>query len=164
MARTEDKIKAGAKGLLEPGEEILAAACARPRGWTQANARAGVDGAVSGAMGAKKMGGHVEAAREAGFELGSPMALAATNRRLLSIQISNPVGFGIGLKVKHLIAAVPLAEVDAIESKRLAAGKVLTATVRGVPFKLEIGAGGNVDGILEAHARARSELVSPNGR
>jgi hypothetical protein len=130
MARTEDKIKAGAKGLLEPGEEIVAAVSARPRGWTQAKARGGLDGAISGSLGAKKMGGHVEAAREAGFELGSPMALAATNRRLLSIQLSNPVGLGLGMKVKHLIAAVPLTEVDEIKSKRLAVGKVLTATVR----------------------------------
>jgi hypothetical protein len=47
MARSEDKIKEGASAFLEPGEEILAAFVARPRGWTQAGASQG-GGALAG--------------------------------------------------------------------------------------------------------------------
>jgi len=48
MARAEAKIKDGAAPFLEPGEEVLAAMVARPRGWTQSNASAG-GGAGAGA-------------------------------------------------------------------------------------------------------------------
>jgi hypothetical protein len=41
--------------------------------------------------------------------------------------------------------------------KRLAAGKTVTVTVRGNPFVLEVGAGGNAKGIAEALERARSQ-------
>jgi hypothetical protein len=48
------------------------------------------------------------------------------------------------LKVKDFVDAVPLSEVDSVESRRLAVGKTVTVTVRGVPFVLEVGAGANV--------------------
>jgi hypothetical protein len=84
MARYETKIKEGAVPFLEPGEEVVAAVMARPRGWTQAGASAGggfVAGMVGGAMGGKKQQKQVDAAEEAGFELASPMALAVTQQR-----------------------------------------------------------------------------------
>ena len=87
---------------------------------------------------------------DAGFELASPMALAVTDRRLLSLKISSPIGLGIGGDVKELVSAAPLGEVDSIEAKRLAVGKTVTVTVRGTPFTLEVGAGANVDGVVEA--------------
>jgi antitoxin (DNA-binding transcriptional repressor) of toxin-antitoxin stability system len=40
--------------------------------------------------------------------------------------------------------------------KRLAAGKTITVTVRGVPFVLEVGAGANAKGVAEAFERAKA--------
>ena len=160
MARFETKIKEGAAPFLEPGEEVLAAFVARPRGWTQAAASPGggaVAGVIGGALGGKKQQQNVAAAQEAGFELASPMALAITEQRLLSIEIGAPIGLGIGGKVKGLVSAAPLGEVDSIESKRLAAGKTVTVTVRGVPFTLEAGAGANVKGVEEAFAQGKQQ-------
>ncbi len=159
MARAEAKIKEGAAPFLEPGEEVLAAMVARPRGWTQSTASAGggaLAGAIGGALGGKKQRESVEGAEQAGFELASPMALAVTQRRLLSLKISSPIGLGIGGDVKELVSAVPVGEVDSIEVKRLAVGKTVTVTVRGVPFTLEVGAGANANGVAEAFEQARA--------
>ena len=84
------------------------------------------------------------------------MALAVTQRRLLSISIAAPIGLGMGGKVKELVSAVPLSEVDSIEVKRLAAGKTITVTVRGTPFVLEVGAGANAKGVAEAFESAKA--------
>ena len=159
MARAEAKIKDGAAPYLEPGEEVLAAIVARPRGWTQSNASPGggaVAGAIGGVLGGKKQQENRGAAEDSGFEIASPMALAVTNKRLLSLKISNPVGLGIGGDVKELVSAAPLGEVDSIELKRLAVGKTVTVTVRGTPFVLEVGAGANAKGIVEAFERSKS--------
>jgi hypothetical protein len=159
MARFETKIKDGAAPHLEQGEEVLAAIVARPRGWTQANASAGggaIAGMVGGELGHKKQRDNTAAAEDAGFQLGSPMALAVTNQRLMSLDISSPIGLGIGGNVKGVISAVPLEAVDSIEVKRLAAGKVVTVTVRGTEFKLEVGAGANAKGVAEAFDSAKA--------
>ena len=159
MARAEAKIKDGAAPYLEDGEEVLAAMVARPRGWTQSNASPGggaVAGLIGGTLGGKKQQQNVGAAEEAGFEITSPMALAVTNRRLLSLKISSPVGLGIGGEVKELVSSAPLSEVDSIELKRLAVGKTVTVTVRGTPFVLEVGAGANAKGIAEAFEQAKA--------
>ena len=159
MARAEAKIKEGAAPYLEQGEEVLAAIVARPRGWTQSSASPGggaLAGAIGGAIGAKKQQKNVEAAEQSGFEITSPMALAVTNRRLLSLKISSPVGLGIGGDVKELVGAAPLSDVDSIELKRLAVGKTVTVTVRGTPFVLEVGAGANAKGVAEAFESAKS--------
>jgi hypothetical protein len=162
MARAEAKIKDGAAPFLEPGEEVLAAIVARPRGWTQSNASPGggaVAGAIGGMLGGKKQQENIAAAQDSGFEIASPMALAVTNRRVLSLKISNPVGLGIGGDVKELVSSAPLGEVDSIESKRLAVGKTVTVTVRGSEFVLEVGAGANVKGVTESFAQAKGQAA-----
>ncbi len=159
MARAENKIKDGAAPHLEPGEEVLAAVVARPRGWTQANASAGgglIPGMVGGALGNKKQQQNVDSAESAGFELASPMALAVTQSRLIVFKISSPIGLGMGGDVKELVSAAPLAEVDSIEVKRLAVGKTMTVTVRGNPFVLEVGAGANAGGVADAFESAKA--------
>jgi hypothetical protein len=108
MARSDAKIKEGAAPFLEPGEEVVAAVVARPRGWVQANASSGggaIAGMVGGAIGGKKQQKNVASAEEAGFELANPMALAVTQSRLLSIKVTAPVGLGIGMKVQELVSA-----------------------------------------------------------
>lgn len=159
MARAEDNIKKGAAEFLEPGEEVLAAVVARPRGWTQGTASAGggaLAGAIGGAIGGKKQQQSVEAAGEAGFELASPMALAVTPRRLVSLKVGSPMGLGIGMNVKEFVSAVPLSDVDSIEVKRLAVGKTIKVTIRGQEFMLEVGAGANANGVAEEFERAKA--------
>ena len=132
---------------------------ARPRGWTQAGASIGggaAAGLIGGAIGGKKQKQNIDAAQQSGFELASPMALAVTARRLLSLKVTAPVGLGIGMKVQELVSAVPIGDVDSIEVKRLAVGKTVTVTVRGVPFVLEVGAGANANGVAEALERAKA--------
>ena len=159
MARFETKIKEGAAPFLEPGEEVLAAVVARPRGWTQASAAPGggaIAGAIGGAIGGKKQQSQVEAAESSGFEIASPMALAVTQKRVLSLDIAAPIGLGMGGKVKGLVSAAPIADVDSIEVKRLAVGKTVTVTVRGVEFVLEVGAGANANGVAESFEQAKA--------
>ena len=159
MARFETKIKEGAAPFMENGEEVVAAVVARPRGWTQASASPGggaIAGAIGGAIGGKKQQANVEAAQQTGFELASPMALAVTQQRLLSISIAAPIGLGMGGKVKELVSAVPVSEVDSVEVKRLAVGKTITVTIHGTPFVLEVGAGANANGVAEAFDKAKA--------
>jgi hypothetical protein len=159
VARFETKIKEGAAPFLEPGEEVVAAVVARPRGWTQSNASPGggfAAGMVGGAIGGKQQRRNIDAAESAGFELASPMALAVTPRRVLSLKIAAPIGLGMGGKVKELVSAVPVSEVDAIEVKRLAVGKTVTVTINDVPFVLEVGAGANANGVAEAFRQAKA--------
>jgi hypothetical protein len=159
MARYETKIKEGAAPFLEDGEEVVAAVMARPRGWAQSNASAGggfAAGMIGGALGGKKQQEQVAAADEAGFELASPMALAVTQRRLLSLKVGALIGMGMGGRVEGLVSAAPLSDVESIEVKHLAAGKTITVTVRGVPFVLEVGAGANAKGVAEAFERAKA--------
>ncbi|MEO8688154.1 MAG: hypothetical protein ABI611_08020 [Solirubrobacteraceae bacterium] len=138
------KITEGAEPFLEDGEEVLAALVARPRGWTQSMAG-------SGMLGAAQQGKARNGAEAAGFQLASPMVLAVTQRRLLSFKAASARG-----KVEELVGAAPHADVDAIEIKRLLLGKVVTVTVRGVPFKLEVNAKADAKGVADAFDRAKA--------
>jgi hypothetical protein len=84
------------------------------------------------------------------------MALAVTPRRFLSLKVTAPIGAGIAMKVQELVSAMPVSEVDSIEVKRLAIGKTVKVTVRGVPFVLEMGAGASAKGIAEALKHAKT--------
>jgi hypothetical protein len=152
MNRQEQKIKDQAGSLLEEGEELLAAVIARPRGWTQTHA-----GSLH--LGANQQGKSRSAAAEAGFPLASPMALAVTDRRLLSISISSPIGLGKGGDVKELVGAVPVAEVDSIEIKRLLAGKVLKLHIHGEEIKLEVNAAADAKGLIAALEGSKTATV-----
>jgi hypothetical protein len=114
-SRFEQKIKEGARPFLEPGEEIQASILARPRGFTQSLAAGSVAGRVAGSLGGRKVANNVAAARDAGFQITSPMALVVSQRRLLAFKIGEVIGFGIGGAVKDLVSAVPVADVDAIQ-------------------------------------------------
>lgn len=150
--RSEDKIREGARPWLAEGEEVLAAFVARPRGWTQ-----GVAGSIH--VGAGQQAAAHAGAEAASFRLGSPMALAITDRRLLSLGMGAQVGMGIGGGVKELLGEAPLAAVDSIEVKRLLVGKVVTVTIRGNHFKLEVGAGANTKGVVAAFEQHRVAAV-----
>jgi hypothetical protein len=146
---SEDKIREGAQPFLEDGEQVLAAFVARPRGWTQQMA-----GSIH--LGGHQQGQAREGAESAGFALASPMALAVTQKRLLSLSLGAQAGMGVGGGVKELVGEAPLSEVDSIKVKRLLIGKVVELGVRGQSFKLEAGAGANVKGVAEAFEQARA--------
>jgi hypothetical protein len=148
---SEDKIREGAQPWLQAGEEVLAAFVARPRGWTQAHA-----GSLH--VGARRQGKAHEGAEAGGFTLASPMALAITDRRLLSFAMGAQVGMGVGGGIEDLVGQAPLADVDAIKVKRLLMGKVVEVVVRGESFKLEAGAGANAKGVAEAYERSRAAV------
>jgi hypothetical protein len=151
LSRYEQKIKDGARQFLEPGEEVLTAVIAAPRGYTQA---------MAGSMhlGASQQGRATDAAAAAGLVLRAPMALAVTQRRLLTLNIGTPLGLGLGGKVKELLSAVPLDAVDAVEVKRLALGYTILVTVRGTAFKLEANAASGAKGFAEKFERASLAL------
>jgi hypothetical protein len=148
----EDKIKEQAEPYLEPGERVLAAFIAQPRGANMA--RAG--GLAPSAIGGRKVKEARRAAEASGLQLARPMALALTDRRLVVLKISPPIAMGKGGDVKELVSAVPLTDVDSIEIKRLLVGKVVVVTVDGAAVKLEAGAGANAKGLAEGFARARA--------
>ena len=98
-------------------------------------------------------------AQAGGFELASPLALAITDRRLLSLGLGATPGMGMDGEVKELVGEAPLEAVDSIEIERLLMGKVVTITVRGSEFKLEAGAGANAKGVVEAFEARRGAAV-----
>jgi hypothetical protein len=110
-------------------------------------------------LGTHQQGGAREAATNSGFPLASPMALVLTNRRLLSFEISSPIGLGMGGDVKQLIGAAGLEEVDSIDSKRLLAGKIVKLRVRGGDeIKLEVNAAADVKGLIAACEGSRATV------
>ncbi len=148
----EDKIKGQAEPYLEPGERVLAAFIAQPRGTNVAMG----GGLAPSAIGGRKIKEARRVAEAGGLQLARPMALAVTDRRLVVFKVSAPIAMGKGGDVKELVSAVPLTDVDSIEVKRLLVGKVVVVTVGGAGVKLEAGAGANAKGLAEEFARARA--------
>ena len=148
-SKQEQKVIQGVQPFLEDGEEVQGAIIARPRGWTQASA------------GSLAVGSHQQAkahagAEAGGFQLASPMALVLTQRRLLAVEISSPIGMGKGGEVKGIAGAAPIGDVDSIELKRLLLGKVVNVSVRGEEFKLEVNAKADAGGLADAFKRVRA--------
>jgi hypothetical protein len=150
----EDKIKEQAGTYMQPGERVLAAFIARPRGATQAS----MGGLAGNIIGGRKATQQRQAAKDAGLQLASPMALALTDKRLLVLRVSAPIGLGKGGDVKDLVSEAPLADVDSIEVKRLLAGKIVTVTVRGTSFKLEVGTGMDTKGVADGLVLAKAAV------
>ena len=148
-SKQEAKVKEEARQYLEPGEDVVAAIVARPRGWTQSMA-----GSLH--IGGRQQGGAREGAEGAGVELASPMAVAITQRRMLTLELGSTVGMGAGGSVKRLMSSVPLADVDSIEIKRLALGKIVKITVHGSEFKLEANAAADAKGLVAALEQGRA--------
>jgi hypothetical protein len=152
MSRYEQKVKDGVARLLEDGEQVLAAVIAGPRDSMQQAARLMQ-------LGSAKSGRVRGAAEQVDLRLEAPMAVALTQWRLLALKIGAPTGLGVGGRVKALLSAVPIAEVDSIVVKRLALGYTITLTVRGVAIKLEANAASGAKSL--AHAFDQARPVSP---
>lgn len=135
---------------LEEGEEVLASSIAQAKGFSRMM--------VSGLqLGQTQVAGSSAAAESGEIQLDNPMALVLTNRRLLTVKISAPIGLGIGGNVKEVMTAIPLAEVESIDVKKIALRQNITLTVRGVEIPLETNAKANARGLADEFARVKSQ-------
>jgi hypothetical protein len=148
MSKHEDQIRAAAAGKV--GQEILAAAFAKPRGATTAAA----GGLVAGEIGAQRSGRQHKGAGAAGIELGNPGAVAVTATSLLTLGVKVSLTGQIK-DVTEVLSVVPLAEVDSLEVKRMGMAGVMEISARGGSFKLE-GKAGDMKEFAETFSRAKA--------
>ncbi len=135
MANHEEAIRSGAAPFLEPGEVVLAAMVASPRGSTTAQM-----GGAAGLIGGSKAGKQAEGASAAGLVVERNSGLVLTPTRLLSLRLG--ISFTGSVKeVKELLGAMPLAEVSSLEASRMGAAGVVKVEANGAEFKLEAKAG-----------------------
>ena len=144
----EKKFAEGAQPYLEEGEQVLASCIAQAKGFSRMMV-SGLD------LGKREVGRASAAAEEGEVKVANPMALVITDRRLLTLAISAPIGFGIGGSVKDLLSAIPLDQVDSITVKKIAMRQNITVTIRGVEIPLETNAKANASGVAEAFTRAK---------
>jgi hypothetical protein len=128
MSKHEDSIKAETRGLMQPGEEIVAAVVVSPRGSSTALA----GGVGPGEIGARWAGKNARAAEDLGLVVKRNSGLALTNQRLITLDLAISLTGGIK-EVKEMLSEVPLDRVDEIKSK----WNVLTVNSGGAQFKLE---------------------------
>jgi hypothetical protein len=145
----EKKFEEGAQPYLEDGERVLASCIAQAKGYSKMMV-SGLD------LGKREVGRSTAAAAAGEVKVANPMALMLTDRRLLTLKISAPIGFGIGGAVKELLTAIPLDEVDSITVKKIALRQNITLTIHGVEIPLETNAKANAGGLAEAFSRAKA--------
>jgi hypothetical protein len=147
----EKKFSEGVQPYLNDGERVLASCIAQAKGFSRMM--------VSGLDLGKREVGRSTAAAEAGeVKVANPMALVLTDRRLLTVRISSPIGFGIGGNVKELLSAISLDDVDSIQVKKIALRQNITITVRGVEIPLETNAKANAGGLADEFARTKAPV------
>ena len=147
MAGHEESIREGAPPHLEPGEQILAAMVASPRGSTTA-----AMGGAAGMIGGSKVGGQAGSAAEAGLVVKRNSGLVLTPTRLVTLELA--ISFmGSVKEVKGLLSSIPLASVDSLEASRMGAAGVIKVASGGSEFKLE-GKAGPAKAFAEAFAQA----------
>jgi hypothetical protein len=135
MANHEEAIRAGATPFLEPGEVVLAAMVASPRGSTTAQM-----GGAAGIIGGGKAGKQGEGAAAGGLVVERNTGLVLTPTRLLTLRLG--ISFTGSVKeVKEQLGSLPLSEVTSLEASRMGAAGVLKVAANGSEFKLEAKAG-----------------------
>lgn len=144
----EKKFAEGVQPFLEEGESVVASCIAQSKGFS----RMMVSGLDLGKGEVRRASGAAEGAE---VKLDNPMALVLTDRRLLTVKISAPIGLGLGGSVKDLLTAIPIAEVDAIKVKRIALRQNITLVVHGVEIPLETNAKANASGVAEGFERLK---------
>jgi hypothetical protein len=144
----EKKFADGVQPFLEDGESVVASCIAQAKGFS----RMMVSGLDLGKSEVRRASG---AAASAEVKVDNPMALVLTDRRLLTVKISAPIGLGIGGSVKELLTALPISEVDSIKVKRIALRQNITLVVHGVEIPLEANAKANAGGVAEEFERLK---------
>ena len=135
MANHEEAITSGAAAFLEPGEVVLAAMVASPRGSTTAQ-MGGAAGLIGGSKAGKQGGG----AAAGGLVVERNSGLVLTPTRLVTLRLG--ISFTGSVKeVKELLGSLPLSEVTSLEASRMGAAGVIKVAANGSEFKLEAKAG-----------------------
>lgn len=135
MSNHEEAITTGATPFLEPGEVVLAALVASPRGSTTAQM-----GGAAGIIGGGKVGKQAQGAAAGGLTVERNSGLVLTPTRLLTFRLG--ISFTGSVKeVKEPLGALPLPEVTSLEVSRMGAAGVITVAANGSEFKLEAKAG-----------------------
>jgi hypothetical protein len=150
MSRHEQKIEDAAARVLEDDEQPLAV-CDRVPPAAAPSRRCG-----SLQLGSAQRGRAHAAADPVDLRLEAPMGVAITQRRLITLKLGTPIGLGIRGKLKQLMSAVPLEDVDSIVVKRMALGYMITLTIRGVEIRLEANAASGARTFAAAFERART--------
>jgi hypothetical protein len=152
VSKHQEQIIAAAKGKVE--EEILGAAWGKPRGATTAAA----GGGIAGEIGSRWAGKHRKGAEAAGIEIGNPGAVAVTPTSLITMKVKVSA-MGAIKEIVDVLSVVPLAEVDALEVKRMGLTGVMEISARGGAFKLE-GKAGDMKDLAEVFERAKGDAVA----
>lgn len=135
MANHEEAIRSGVASFLQPGEQVLAAMVASPRGSTTAQ-MGGAAGLIGGGKAGKQAGG----AAAAGLVVERNSGLVLTPTRLLTFRLGISM-MGAVKEVKEQLGEMPLTEVTSLEASRMGAAGVVKIEANGSEFKLEAKAG-----------------------
>ena len=149
MSKQEQKVIDGVRPLLDAGEEPLVAVVAQPKGTMKGTVGGSVLGNAGEAMGGRERREAGEAAEAADLVLSTPCALVLTSRRLLTVKIGAPIGLGLGGKVKEVLSAVLLSEVDGLDVKKIAMRQNITLRARGQTVELEANAAASANEFAE---------------
>ncbi|MQA75595.1 MAG: hypothetical protein GEU88_14860 [Solirubrobacterales bacterium] len=160
MGLHERKIREDVQPFLDPGEAVLAACIAAPRGFAKATVSRPALNVSTVGVGERLMGiGEQQRAEweadRAGVRLAAPMAVVLTAGRLLTLGIGSPLGLGIGGRVNEVLSVVPIADVDSVEVQLTGLRKNLTLTVRGIPIELEANATASTGELAQQLERAK---------
>jgi hypothetical protein len=147
VASTEDKFAEGVQPFLEDGEQVLVTCVAQARGHT----RHVISGLKLGGQQFKNM----QAANEAEVRVENPMALVLTNKHVLTVKIGTPLGLGVGGKVKEVMTAIPLEEVESITANRFALRQNISLVIHGTEIKLETNAKAKAGPLAEKFAELK---------
>jgi hypothetical protein len=135
VANHEAAITDGVADVLEPGEQVLAAMVASPRGSTTAQM-----GGAAGLIGGSKAGSHGQSARDAGLVVERNTGLVLTDRRVMTFRLGISM-MGAVKEVEEQLGEVPLDGISSFDVKRMGAAGVITVGLGGGEFKLEAKAG-----------------------
>jgi hypothetical protein len=149
MSKHQEQIIAAASGKVD--EPILGAAWAKPRGATTAAAGGGLIASEIGARWASK---HRKGAASAGIDVGNPGAVAITATSLVTMAVKVSA-MGSIKEVTEVLSVVPLADIDALEVKRMGMTGVMEISAGGGSFKLE-GKPGDMKELAEVFERAKA--------
>jgi len=156
-SKQEKKHLTGVGQFLEPGETALAALTAQAKGVSAARGTAagvaGVAGVATSEVLGKKPGKEHASAADVGLDISAPMALVITDQRLLTLRTGTPIGMGLGGGIKNLLSAVPVTDVESIETSRAGMAKRVALTVSGITSNLEYNAGASTDEFADSFNR-----------
>jgi hypothetical protein len=126
MANNPELIKDLMQPFLEPGELVLGAMTAQPKGRTTAMAGGGAASMIGQAMTGKVASN----AKAVGLVVSASMAVVVTEKRLITAKIKISA-MGAVTEVKEIMSSLPIGEIDSIAAKRLGLGGILSITAKG---------------------------------